>query len=199
MTLRPLLCLRLLALALLLAGAGPLGVLTTLGISADEGKDESGKGDDKGDKDDQESIGDAEKDEGRGRENHTSTGQVQPTAAYRVDVDCAYVEAADQTTCTFTGQAPPDAKDISHFDLPASEVCTEVLGGDHEFVDPDPNTRVVGYKSRGSKGTFTLVMTGRVTPGETATYWFKTGDGVFPASGSGLRCGDTPRRLLRCR
>ncbi|MDP9368391.1 MAG: prealbumin-like fold domain-containing protein [Chloroflexota bacterium] len=174
---RLLLCLRLLALALLLAGAGPLGVLTAPAILDEEGKDESGKGSDDGDKGD--------KDEERGSE-----GQVERAAAYHVDADCAYEETADETTCTFAGWAPPEAKAVSHVDLPASEVCTEVLGGDHEYVDPDPNTRVVGYKSRGSNGTFTLVMTGRVTTGGTATYWFKTGDGVFPATGPGLRCGE---------
>ncbi len=205
--LRLLLCLRLLALALLLAGAGPLGVLTAPAILADEGKDESGKGGDDGDKDDKgDDKKSADKDEDKGNnkgedkdddkddnkdEERGSEGQVERAAAYRVGADCAYDETAEETTCTFAGLAPPEAKDVSHVDLPASEVCTEVLGGDHEYVDPDPNTRVVGYKSRGSQGTFTLVLTGRVTTGGTATYWFKTGDGVFPATGPGLRCGES--------
>lgn len=191
---RLLLGLRLLILALLLAGTAPLGHLTVPAISADEGKDESGKDGDDGDKEEKEEDKkdeDKDKDEGENKnEGRESEGQVERAAAYRVEVACAYDQAADSTTCTFTGIAPPEAKDVSHVDLPASEVCAEVRGGDHEYVDPDPNTRVVGYKSRGSQGTFTLVLTGQVTSGGTTTYWFKTGDGIFPATGPGLRCDE---------
>lgn len=156
-----------LLLALTLLAAVPASVGEAPSILADEGKDESGNGDEKG------------------------NGVVEPAAPYRVEVECAFDAAAGQTTCAFTGVAPPGAKDVSHVDLPAKEVCAEVGGGDAEYVNPDPNTRVVGYKSRGSEGTFTLVMAGEVTPGGTATYWFKTGDGVFPAPGPGLVCGET--------
>ena len=116
---------------------------------------------------------------------------VVKTEAYTVAVDCEYVAGDDNTTCTFTGTAPEDAKDVSHIDLPQSAVCADVVDGDFEYVDPDPNTHVTGYKSRGSEGEFTLVLDGEVTTSGTTTYWFKTGDGVFPATGEGLACEDT--------
>ena len=188
---RMMLCLPL-ALALLASGtvAGPAILGDAPATLADERKDESGSGDDRqeegdGGEADEEKDG---KDEGKDDERG---GPVEPAAAYRVAVECAYDADADETTCAFTGVAPADAKDVSHVDLPASDVCAEVVGGEHEYVDPDPNTRVVGYKSRGSEGAFTLVMTGAVSTGGTATYWFKTGDGVFPATGPGLACGET--------
>lgn len=109
---------------------------------------------------------------------------------YAVEVTCEYSADDDITTCTFTGTAPADAKDVSHIDLPESAVCTEVVDGDFEYVDPDPNTHVTGYKSKGSEGEFTLVLDGEVTTSGTTTYWFKTGDGVFPATGDGLACGN---------
>ncbi|MDP9357550.1 MAG: prealbumin-like fold domain-containing protein [Chloroflexota bacterium] len=198
---RTLFGLGLLLLTLLLPRAALVDRGTGLVVLADEGKNESGKGGDDGDKenkddDTKDKADDKGKDEGDG-----STGQVDRTAAYRVDVTCAFDPATNRTTCTFAGQAPPKAKDVSHVDLPAREVCTEVVGGDHEFVNPDPNTRVVGYKSRGSQGTFTLVLTGRVTTSGTVTYWVKTGDGVFPATGPGLHCGATtpPDRITATR
>jgi hypothetical protein len=117
-------------------------------------------------------------------------GDVVPAAAYAVDVQCEFDVGAGNTTCSFTGIAPPDAKEVGHIDLPQEEVCAQVIGGDFEYVDPDPNTRVTGYKSRGSEGAFTLVLEGEVTTAGTATYWFKTGDGVFPATGPGLSCGE---------
>ena len=186
-----------LTLALLAAGAvaAPVTVGNAPSALADEGKDTGRNGDDGKDegngeendekKDDKDKDGD--EDDAKGDERG---GPVEPAAPYRVEVGCAYDGAADATTCAFAGVAPPGAKDVGHVDLPASEVCAEVVGGDAERVDPDPNTRVVGYKSRGGGGAFTLVLHGAVTTGGAATYWFKTGDGVFPATGPGLACGE---------
>lgn len=125
------------------------------------------------------------KDKDKGKGNST----VEPAAPYRVEVSCSPDEAADQTVCTFTGVAPEGAKKVGHVDLPAADVCTTVLGGDADYVDPDPNTGVVGYKSKGGGGVFSLILEGEVAPGGTATYWVKAGPGVFPATGPGLVCG----------
>lgn len=113
---------------------------------------------------------------------------VAEAAQYAVDVQCEFDVDANSTTCSFTGIAPPDARDISHVDLAQDEVCAEVTGGTYEYVDPDPNTQVTGYKSRGSEGSFTLVLQGEVATAGTTTYWFKTGDGVYSATGPGLSC-----------
>jgi hypothetical protein len=154
-------------------------------VAFDEGKDESGNtdnGDDDNDGENHDKDDDKDKDK--------DEGKVEAAAPYTVDVECDFNADDDQTTCTFKGEAPEGAKDVSHVDLPEKEICAPVVGGDAERVDPDPNTRVVGYKSRGSEGEFKLVLEGEVTTGGTATYWFKTGDGVFPARGPGLRCGE---------
>lgn len=195
----------LLTLALLMAW--PVAMSPVLGPAvpalADDGEteeedDEDDEDDDEDDeKEEDKDDKDKEKDddEGNGEGNRRNAegrgGPVAPTKPYRVDVACTYDDDADQTACTFTGVAPPGAKDVGQVDLPASDVCAEVVGGDAEYVDPDPNTRVVGYTSRGSEGAFTLVLAGEVTDGGTATYWFETGDGVFPATGPGLVCDGT--------
>ena len=123
---------------------------------------------------------------------------VSQVEEYLVEVTCEFDAELNTTECSFTGIAPSGATDVGHIDLPAAEVCAEVVDGEFEYVDPDPNTDVTGYKSRGSEASFTLVLQGEVTTAGTATYWFKTGDGVFPAHGPGLRChelsADAPAR-----
>ena len=164
---------------------------------ADEGKDEPGKGnqgknDEKEDEKEKKDKKEKEDKENKGRGNgKDDVDKVVSTVGYSVEVSCTYDSGMEQTTCTFTGVAPDGGKDVGHVDLLAESICTEVIGGDAEYVDPDPNTRVVGYKSRGSEGRFTLQLAGEVTTGGTATYWFKTGNGVFPATGPGLVCGAT--------
>jgi hypothetical protein len=163
-------------------------------ISADnDGKGESGKGNDKEDKekDKEDKQEEKEKDKEKKDKDKKNKKQVEAVAPYTVEVVCTPDPAADRTICTFTGQAPEGAKDVGHVDLPLDEICGEVVGGDAEFVESDPNTRVTGYKSRGSKGRFTLEFAVPVTVGGTATYWFKTGDGVFPARGPGLVCEES--------
>jgi hypothetical protein len=103
-------------------------------------------------------------------------------------VTCESSQGAERTTCTFTSQAPEDAKKVNHVVLPEDEICAPVVGGDAEYVAPDPTTRVVGYKSRGSTGRLTLELEGEVKAGDTATYWLKAGNGVFPARGPSLVC-----------
>lgn len=194
---------QLLAAVLLLGGmlVTPVLDLPVTHVVADEGKDESGqnekddkdeKKDDKEKEDDKDKHKDKDKDEDKDKDDDDRGGAaITGGENYMVDVECEYDEESGTTTCTFTGVAPEGGKDVSHVDLPEDEVCAEVVDGDYEYVDPDPNTRVTGYKSRGSEGTFTLVLDGEVVVEGTATYWFKTGDGVFPATGPGLTCGET--------
>jgi hypothetical protein len=166
-----------LLLSLALVSTQVSAVMTGTPALADNG---NGNGNDKKDKDkDNEKE---EKDKGKGNDD------VEPAAPYRVEVSCDIDGAAGQTACTFTGVAPEGAKSVGHLDMPAAEICGAVLGGDAEYVDPDPNTGVVGYKSKGDGGVFTLILEGNVTTGGTATYWIKSGDGVFPATGPGLNC-----------
>src|SRR5665811_668868 len=90
---------------------------------------------------------------------------------YMVEVACELDAEANQTECAFSGVAPEGGKDISHIDLPEEAVCTDVIDGNHEYIDPDPNTGVTGYKSKGGEGSFTLVLDGEVTVAGSTTYW----------------------------
>ncbi|MEJ7837752.1 MAG: hypothetical protein WKF81_02995 [Thermomicrobiales bacterium] len=107
---------------------------------------------------------------------------------YQVQVACTYDKDLDQSECSFTGVAPEDGKKIGLIQLPATAVCAEIVGGDHEYVDPDPNTNVTGYRSRGNEAAFSLILQGEVTASGSATYWFKVASSVVPASGAGLQC-----------
>jgi hypothetical protein len=131
-----------------------------------------------------------DKDKNKNQGNGNANVVITDVNGYTVEVRCDVDASAGTTTCSFTGVAPEGAKDVGHVDLPEDEVCAEVIGGSYEYVDPDPNTNVTGYKSTGDDGVITLILEGDVAPADTATYWFKTGDGVFPATGPGLRCGE---------
>ena len=198
---------RISALLLLLSGglALSIGDLAPVAVVAqdDDDKGNNGNGNqgnngnkgNNGNDDNDDDDGDAGKENGngkaRGNERKREQGEaVSATLPYTVEVTCEPAADSTRTTCTFTGIAPEGGKDVGHVDLPESEVCAEVVGGDYEYVDPDPNTRVTGYKSRGSEGVFTLMLDGTVTTGGEITYWIKSGGGVFPAAGPGLICGE---------
>ena len=120
--------------------------------------------------------------------------RAEPIAGYTVRVECSFDEASDQSTCFFDADSPAGAKKINLFDVPADSVCAPVVGGDAQFVDPDPNTNVTGYRSTDSNGQMTLVLAGEVRTGGSATYWIKAASNILPATGPGLQCAsaDTP-------
>lgn len=121
-------------------------------------------------------------------EKQDKKDKVTETVPYIVQIGCAFDETANATTCIFTAVAPDGATKVDHLDLPEDNVCTEVTGGDYEYVDPDPDTQVTGYQSPKKDRPMTLVLDGEVTTGGTATFWISTKDGVFPATGPGLSC-----------
>jgi hypothetical protein len=166
----------------------------------DDGDDDGGgeEGDDDDGDDDNDRDNEEENDNrAENRGNDESAEPVAPTVGYTVTVMCDYDSAADQTACTFQGQTPQGAQDISHVDIPDTAVCADVIGGEYEAVDPDPNTGVTGFKSRGSTGQLTLILAGEVTVGGSATYWIKAADRVFPVTGPGLQCdGATPTAAI---
>jgi hypothetical protein len=186
---------RLSAVLMLISGSLTMPVLDGPSVSVvakDNGKDQD-KADKKEEKKKDKEEKEREKQEKKdNKKEDRGNGNVEVANAegYFVEVQCEFDPAAGTTTCSFTGVAPEGAKDVGHVDLPADEVCAEVVGGSYEYVDSDPNTDVTGYKSTGDDDVITLVLEGEVTPAGTATYWFKTGSGVFPATGPGLGCGD---------
>jgi hypothetical protein len=122
------------------------------------------------------------------KEKKAKKVKAEPLAAYVVHAECSYEPTSDQTTCDFDADSPAGAKKINLLDLPSDEICAPVVGGDARYVDPDPNTGATGYRSTDPEGKFTLVFSGRVTAGGTATYWIKAAKDIFPAKGMGLRC-----------
>ena len=146
-----------------------------------------------------EKSGKKDKQEGKHQDNGKHKGKnkkekkakkvkAEPLAAYTVHVDCVYDAASDQTACAFDADNPAGAKKINLLDLPSDEICAQVVGGDARYVDPDPNTGATGYRSTDPEGKFTLVFSGRVTSGGSATYWIKAASDIFPATGTGLQC-----------
>jgi hypothetical protein len=208
--------LRLLTLALLLAGTLALPAVDAPGLVAvaddggdddnDDGNEGQGNNDDdddnqgRGNDDDDDSEGQGnnnrndDKDDdpddgnaGRGNDDKDDNDNVTAAAAYQVDVTCEPDAAADDTTCTFTPLTPDGGKQVSHLVVPAELACAEVLGGDGDYVDPDPTMSVTGYRFTGN-GPYTLVFSGTVTATGSATYWVKAASGVYPAAGAGLAC-----------
>lgn len=130
-----------------------------------------------------------DKDKPRSNNSDRNGKSIETLAQYRIDVTCEHDAGADQTTCIFTALAPEDGKKVSFLQVPAAAVCAEVVETGAEFVDPDPNTHITGYKTRGNDDAVTLVLTGEVQATEaTANYWIKAADNVFPATGPGLAC-----------
>jgi hypothetical protein len=144
--------------------------------------DDSGQGED-GDDDNSGEGNNGADNSGQGRNDDNA---VATAAAYTIEVTCASTADATQTACEFQAIAPPGGKKVSHVVVPAAVACAGVVGGDAEFVDPDPNAHVTGYRE--THDAFTMVFDGLVTPAGTATYWVKAAAGVYPATGPGLAC-----------
>jgi hypothetical protein len=111
-----------------------------------------------------------------------------PGAGYTVAIDCHLTEDAAGTTCDIAATAPEGGKKVGFVQLPADAVCAEVLATDADLAEPDPATHVAGYTSPGKGGALSITLDGQVTTAGTATYWVRTGDGIFPVEGPGLRC-----------
>lgn len=171
--------LSLLLLGGMLAVTFPAGPDST--IAAAQGKSDEKKKENPSDKDDK------EKKDKKDKQKDTGAA-ITASADYVVEVECDYDEGAGTTTCTFTAVAPEGAKKIVEFDLPQDAVCAEVVGGEYKYVDPDPNTNVTGYQSKGNTDVITLVLDGEVTVEGTTTFWMKAANEVFPVTAPGLGC-----------
>lgn len=108
---------------------------------------------------------------------------VTETVSYQVQVSCHYAGQSDQTTCTCKGVAGAGGQPVRRVTVPVNVVCGEVVGGSFQFAASAASAQGAGYVSQGSQGTVTLVLSGNVTTGGTATYWCTTSGGVFPATG----------------
>jgi hypothetical protein len=114
--------------------------------------------------------------------------KVVATADYTITVQCTYDSGVGETTCEVAASAPQRAKKVQHVDLAAEEICAPVIGGDADYVDPDPHTGIIGFRSHGTEGRFNLVLSGEVTTGGSATYWIKAASAIYPVRGPGFDC-----------
>jgi hypothetical protein len=110
---------------------------------------------------------------------------VVATTAYGVQVDCAYDDSADQTTCTCTGMAPGGAPAVRAIAVSAAAICADVVGGNATLAATGAVARA-GFTSESGQASLTLVLAGQVITSGTATYWCTTDAGVVPATGPGL-------------
>ncbi|HYI23802.1 MAG TPA: hypothetical protein VD767_00195, partial [Thermomicrobiales bacterium] len=153
--------------------ASPTGAVVAAGDDDDPGDGNEGPGGDN-DKDD-------DGNEGRGNDEDA----VAAADNYQVSVSCQ--PGGVETICTFDPVAPDGGKDVSHLVVPEDVACADVIGGSGDFVDPDPNAHVTGYRFTG-RGPYTLAFEGLVAVSGTATYWVKAASAVYPAAGPGLEC-----------
>jgi hypothetical protein len=153
--------------------------------AAHRDQDDSDQDHDNGKGNDDKEKKDKGEKKGKGNEN---AAPVDSGRSYTVNVSCAYQSVDDVTTCAFEGLALEDAKKVGQLVVPEDQLCATVSGNDGMYVDPDPHAHVVGYRSQGSTGKLTLVLSGNVSAGGSATYWIKAGGDVFPVRGPGLVC-----------
>ncbi len=202
--------LRYLALLLLLAGAFAVPAMPSVedtGVAIAVAQDDDGDDDEEEREEDREEEQEEREEEREEREEDReekrrekeqdrnnrdkddSANLVEPVADYGVDVACTTVSATS-TECTVTGVTPDNGKKISYIVIPEAAVCTGVIGGEHQYVDPDRQTDVTGYKSWDAEGSLTLILDGQVTTGGAATYWLRAANEIFPATGPGFFCDE---------
>jgi hypothetical protein len=176
---------RTIAMLLLMAGTltGPLLDRESFVEMADDGDDDgNGNGDD-----DEPGNGNDNRNKDK-KKDKDKASQVEQSVAYRVELACSGIDDGLRSECLFTVVEPDGGKQVTHLVVPEETVCAGVVEGDFSYVDPDPNVNVSGYRATGIDGPLRLVLEGEVAAGGSATYWLKTGDGVFPAMGPGLDC-----------
>lgn len=176
--------LTLFALILALAAVPGFGVDASPGRAEMQGSDDDdGDESENGDDDDEERDDDEEKekdkdeqdkDDDDGEESEDDGDgdgeRVDPAATYLVAVSCAYVPAADQSTCGFVGITERGIGDIDAIVVSEATICAPVTGG--VYADAvDPATGGTGYGSPAEAGGIvTLILDGEVTTSGTATF-----------------------------
>jgi Prealbumin-like fold domain len=203
--------LTLFALAVLLLPSINLSVaLTPPGIAIAKDKHGNGKGkghakaasvnkdDDEGDDDqgdDEENGGpnhNCKGDEGKGKkkghEKQRECDQVTAAKLYLVAVACQFQSDANSTTCLFVGGTENGTSGVTGISIPSDMVCSNITGGSYKPSSDDGGQTLT---SPIGASTVTLVLAGRVRTTSSASYRVTTPNGLFPATGPDLRCGDT--------
>ncbi|MFL5761909.1 MAG: prealbumin-like fold domain-containing protein [Thermomicrobiales bacterium] len=146
----------------------------------DEGDDQ---GDDNGGGPNQNGKGDEGKGKKKGHEK-----QVAQAKLYLVAVACQFQDDANATTCLFVGGTENGTGDVTRISIPHDMACAKVTGGSFSTATDDDGGQ--GFTSPDGAQAVTLVISGQVRTSGTASYRVTTANGLFPASGPGLRCGE---------
>jgi hypothetical protein len=206
---------RLIVVLLLVTGALAMPLLdhqAAMVVAQDDDDDDGGEGDDDNGGDDNDGggddgdDGDDDDDNGRGnddkekkekKDKDEKSKPVEQSAGYRVEVECTNFGDAGESECLFTIVAGDDDEEADQLFLPETSICAEVLDGDFEYVASEEEGEVSAYRAEGDDDEpLTLILQGVVFPEGTATYWLETDEGVFPATGPGLDCGESAGSAL---
>jgi hypothetical protein len=117
---------------------------------------------------------------------------VEPAEPFHVEVLCAFTPEAGATECAFTGMPPAGYAEPVTFLVPVELACAAVIGGQYDYVTPDPAIGLYGFRPVEPEPWLTLQLDGVVTPAGAATYWFLTREGIVPATGPALACAPAP-------
>jgi hypothetical protein len=156
-------------------------------------------------KDDDEGDDDQGDDEGNGRPNHNCKGdegkgkkkghekqqeceQVTAAKLFLVAVACQFQSDANSTTCLFVGGTENGTSGVTGIAIPSDMACSNITGGSYKPSSDDGGQTLT---SPNGTQTVTLVMAGRVRTSGAASYRVTTPNGLFPATGPDLRCGET--------
>jgi len=183
------------------AFAGPVSGMTLAkgkhGEGKGKGKNEAkklAKDDDEGDDDQGDDKGNhnGKGNEGKGKKKGHEKQQEQavaPAKLYLVAVACQFESDSNASTCLFVGGTEKGTGDVTQIAIPGDMACSDITGGSYTTSTDDSGGQMLA--SPNGAQAVTLVMSGRVRTSGTASYRVSTPNGLFPASGPGLRCGES--------
>lgn len=111
------------------------------------------------------------------------TTEIVAARAFRLEVDCAFDEDTDQTTCECSAAGGEGDGEVTSIVVTAAATCAQVVGQEVEFV-AGPGFGIAGYAAGGA--SLTLILAGNVEASGTAVHWCETAVGFVPAVGPQL-------------
>ncbi len=130
----------------------------------------------------------------KGHEKQQEREAVAPAKLYLVAVACQFQSDLNTSTCLFVGGTENGTGDVSRISIPGDMACTDITGGSFTTQADDDGGQML-VSPNGAQAV-TLVMSGQVRTSGTASYRVTTPNGLFPAAGPGLRCGETSTTQL---
>jgi len=128
---------------------------------------------------------------GKGKKEKQGKPDVDPIATNAVSVSCVDDAANGGTACTFVATGPKGPSKIKILYVPESVACSTVIdtSGSGATIDDLP-----AFASRKNQPELTVILSGAVSTGGSATYWVEAGKQLVPVEGPGLSC-EQPTRV----